>query len=84
MYGLDMSCLFPFSGKAFAAVVEGTSKSAIVYSWFPYLIASLLVSMSPKNRAMYQAARMNGVVLCLSDIRGLGCRSFCVYTWGSG
>ena len=79
-----MSCLLPFSGKALAAVVDGTSKFAIVYSWLPYLIASLLVSMSPKNRVMYQAARMNGVVLSLSDIHGLGCRSFNVYTWGSG
>jgi hypothetical protein len=82
MYGLDMSCLLPFSGKALAAVVDGTSKSAIVYSWFPYLIASLLISMSPNNRALYQATRMNGVVLSLSDIHGLGCRTFCVYTWG--
>jgi hypothetical protein len=81
MYGLEMSCLLPFSGKALAAVVEGTSKSAIVYFWFPYLIASLVVSMSPKIRAMYQAARMNGVVLTLSDIHGLGCRCF---FWGGG
>ena len=47
MYGLDISCLLPFSGKALAPIVKSTNKFAIAY-----LIASLLVSVSPKNRVM--------------------------------
>jgi hypothetical protein len=57
MYRVEVSRPLVFASKALAA--DGTSKSAIECS---YLIVVTL-SLSLKNRVMYQTARMDGAVL---------------------
>jgi len=83
MYGLEMSRLLPFARKVFAAVLNGTSKSAIVHPLPSQLVSGPLAFSSLEHGEMRRIVQLCGVVLPWFDIHILCRRNMSPQSWSS-